>query len=76
MNERLYKAVEELEYYYDVDKVKPYSVYVWTKGNDEDDFGENVFDIYKNEIVYFNKGHRISEEVMPIIKRIQEELNE
>lgn len=76
MNERLYKAVEELEYYYDVDKVKPYSVYVWTKGNDEDDFGENVFDIYKNEIVYFNKGHRISEEVMPIIKRIQKELNE
>lgn len=76
MNERLREAIKELEYYYDVDKVKPYSVYVWTKGNDEDDFGENVFDIYKNEIVYFNKGHRISEEVMPIIKRIQKELNE
>lgn len=75
MNERLYKAVEELEYYYDVDKIKPYAVYVWTKGNDEDDFDENAFDIYKNEIVYLDKGHGIPKEVMPIIKRIQEELN-
>lgn len=68
--ERLYEVVKELEPYYDIDKVKSWAVYVWTKGND----GENVFDIQKDEIIFYDKEHKIPEEVIPIIKKIQQEL--
>lgn len=78
----LYKAVEEIEPYYDVDKVKPYSVYIWTKLSEKDylsgnwSYAENVFDIMKNEIVFYNKDHVIPDEVMPIIRNIQSKLRE
>lgn len=80
MDRDLYESIKEaakgLELYYDIDKIKSYSVYVWTKDEDEYDLGENVFDIMKNEIVFYNKEHKIPEEVMPIIRRIQQELIE
>lgn len=76
MTDKLREAITELELYYDIDKVKSYSIYVWTKGVNDDDFGENVFDIEKNEIIFYNKKHKILKEVMPIIKRIQKELIE
>lgn len=69
----LYKAVEEIRPYYDVDKTKPYSVYIWTKDTD-DSWGENVFDIMKDEIVFYNENHVIPDEVMPIIRNIQSKL--
>ena len=61
--------------YYDIDKVKPYSVYIWTKG-EENDFGENVFDIYVEEIVFYDKEHKIIEGALAIIKEIQSKLKE
>lgn len=78
----LYKAVEEIRPYYDIDKIKPYSVYIWTKVSEEDYqsddnfYGENVFDIMKDEIVFYNKDHVIPDEVMPIIRNIQSKLME
>ena len=77
--EELRQVVKEIEPYYDVDKTKSYSVYIWSKPKDEasdnvDDWGENVFDIMEDEIVYYVKDHVIPEEVMPIIKKIQEKL--
>ena len=74
----LHKAVDEIRPYYDVDKIKPYSVYIWTKDEVGDDglmiYGDNVFDITKDEIVFYNKDHVIPEEVMPIIRNIQSKL--
>lgn len=76
----LRQAVKEIEPYYDVDKIKPYSVYIWTKVSEEDYksddyfYGENIFDIMKDEIVFYNKDHVIPEEVMPIIRNIQSKL--
>ena len=76
----LRKAVKEIEPYYDVDKIKPYSVYIWTKVSEEDYqsddyfYGENVFDIMKDEIVFYNKNHVIPDEVVPIIQDIQSKL--
>lgn len=71
----LRQVVKEIEPYYDVDKVKPYSVYIWTKAkSDHYPFGDNVFDIMKDEIVFYDKNHVIPEEVMPIIRNIQSKL--
>lgn len=58
--------------YYDIDKIKSYSVYIWTKGKD----GKNVFDIDKDEIIFYVKGHKIIEEAKPIIEKIQLKLKE
>lgn len=74
----LHKAVDEIRPYYDVDKIKPYSVYIWTKDRTGDDgltiYGNNVFDITKDEIIFYNKDHVIPKEVMPIIRNIQSKL--
>ena len=76
--EELEKIVdEELSMYYEVDKIKWYSVYVWTK---ESYLGahdnENVFDIQMDEIVYYVKDHVVIEEAKPIIEKIQMKLQE
>ena len=72
----LYNELEEISKellsYYDVDKVKPYSVYVWTKG----EYGENVFDIQADEIVFYVEDHVIIKEAEPIIERIKLKLIE
>ena len=73
--DELYRLVQELKPYYNIDKVKPYSVYVWTKDT-ETDWGTNVFDIEKNEIVFYDKNHKIIEEAKPIIEKIQFKLRE
>lgn len=64
-------AVEKLKPYYDIDKVKHNAVCVWTKESDEALYTENVFDITKNEIIFFNKRHVIPDGAMPIIREIQ-----
>lgn len=79
---KLYKELvqiaNEIRQYYDIDKVKWYSVYIWTKASevDDDDWGENVFDIQENKIVFYVKDHVIIEEAKPIIKKIQAKLKE
>lgn len=76
--DNLYEELVEISHkirpYYDVDKVKSYSVYIWTKG--DLDNSENVFDIMPNEIVFYVKDHEIIEEAMPIIEEIQAKLRE
>ena len=66
----LVQAVDEIRPYYDVDKIKTWAVYIWTKETDEDT-GENVFDIEEDEVVFYNKEHIVPDEVIPIIKNIQ-----
>lgn len=78
--EELCQAVNEIIPYYDIDKIKPYSVYIWTKGNEDADvntneyWGENVFDIMEDEIVFYVEDHIIPEKVMPIIQNIQSKI--
>lgn len=83
MSEKYYELYEELVEiskeilrYYDIDKIKPFAVYIWTKPYDDNDDGENVFDIYDDEIVFYNKEHKIIEEALPIINSIQYKLKE
>ena len=71
----LVETVEPLRKYYDIDKTKTYAVYVWNKADSLDE-QENVFDIYSNDIVMFDKEHEIIEEAKPIIKKIQDKLKE
>lgn len=68
----LVQISNEIKLYYDIDKIKPYTVYIWTKGED----GVNVFDILADEIVFYVKNHILIEEVKPIIKKIQLKLKE
>ena len=73
--EELLEISKELLSYYDIDKVKTYSVYVWSK-EELDDFGENLFDIRANEIVFYSKEHKIIKDALPIIEKIQCKLQE
>lgn len=70
--DELIKISKGILKYYDIDKVKPYSVYIWTKGEN----GKNVFDICDNAIVFYVKDHKIIEEAQPIIEQIQLKLKE
>ena len=76
----LHKAVDQIRPYYDIDKIKQYSVYIWTKDRMGDDgliiYGDNVFDIQKDKIVFYDETHVIPDEVMPIIRNIQSKLME
>lgn len=69
--DKLFKIAREIEPWYDVDKVKDYAVYIWTK--DED--GENVFDILADKLVFYTQ-HEVIPDAIPIILRIQEQLKE
>lgn len=66
--EKINQKSKDLLPYYDVDKVKPYSIYVWTKGEN----GMNVFDIEEYEIYMYEENHEINPEALPIIKELQE----
>ena len=73
--EELVSIVNELRPYYDIDKIKPYSVYVWSKEKD-DDFGSNIFDIEADDITFYDTSHEIIEDALPIIEKIQYKLKE
>lgn len=73
--DELVSVSNKIRPYYDIDKVKPYSVYIWTKDK-ENDFGENVFDIEIEDIAFYDKKHKIIEDALPIIKEIQYKLKE
>ena len=71
----LCEIASEILPYYDIDKTKTYAVYIWNKADNLEDQW-NVFDIYSNEIVMYDKEHEIIEEAKPIIKKIQDKLKE
>jgi hypothetical protein len=79
LEENYYRLLDEirdicnnkLNTIYDIDKVKDYAVYVWTKGGG----GSNVFDIQADMIVYY-EDHDILEGAIPIILEIQKKLFE
>lgn len=73
--EELIVISNEILPYYDIDKIKPYSVYIWSK-EEPNDFGENLFDIEANRVVFYNEQHEIINDAMPIIKKIQYKLKE
>ena len=77
----LTEVVNEIRPYYDVDKIKSYSVYVWTKDNpnadnEDDKYGQNVFDICGDELIFYVEDHVIIEEAKPVIEKIQAKLRE
>ena len=71
----LYNELEQISKeilpYYDIDKIKPYSIYIWTKGEN----GENVFDILEDKIMFY-KEHTVIEEAKSIVEKIQLKLKE
>lgn len=81
MYDELWNLAHELRPWFDIDKVKGYSVYVWTKDDENDEenpFGENVFDIYANYLQFYQctKPWQLSNEAWSIIHKIQEKLKE
>lgn len=68
--ETLREKADKLRPYYDIDKVKAYGVYVWSK-EDENGDQENVFDICDDEIIFWTDDHTIIEEAKPIVDDIQ-----
>lgn len=80
MYDELWTLAHELNPWFDIDKVKPWSVYVWTKDCDDSDcpHGENVFDIYKDHLQFYYCAHawQMSDEAMLVIRKIQDKLRE
>jgi hypothetical protein len=73
--------VDEIRPYYDIGKIKPYSVYIWTKDNpnadnEDDTYGRNVFDICEDELIFYVENHVVIEGAKPIIEKIQVKLRE
>ncbi|WP_304576719.1 hypothetical protein [Romboutsia ilealis] len=75
MYEELVDVSNNLLLYYDIDKIKPYSVYVWSKEK-SDDIGENLFDIISDRVIFYNDRHIIIKDAIPIIEKIQYKLKE
>lgn len=75
MYDDLWKLAHELQPWFDIDKVKPYTVYVWTKGVVD---GENVFDICADKLQFYTctRPWELPNEAMSVIKKIQEKLKE
>ena len=82
---QLYKElsmiVDEIRPYYDIGKIKPYSVYIWTKDNpnadnEDDTYGQNEFDICGDELIFYVEDHVIIEDAKPVIEKIQAKLRE
>lgn len=83
--DELVLIANELRKYYDIDKIKPYSIYVWSK-NSTGDYGDNIFDITADKIVFYENlekfdGSNYDESIIvkesnPIIERIQLKLKE
>lgn len=69
---KLWEISQKLRPYYDIDKVKSWGVFVCSKV--DAGFGEDVFDILKDKIIFYNKEKAISEEAKSIIKEIQDQL--
>lgn len=78
MYKELWELAHELQPWFDIDKVKPYSVYVWTRDSEDPDLGENVFDICSDCLQFYHctKPWSLPNEAMVIIKKIQEKLKE
>ena len=77
----LTEIVDGIRPYYDVDKIKDYSVYIWTKDNpnadsEDDRYGQNVFDICEDELIFYVEDHVVIEEAKQIIEKIQAKLRE
>lgn len=82
----LYKELRDLAHqldpWFDIDKIKSYAVYVWTKETNPDDpehpFGENVFDILDDRIQFYRCDNcwSLPCEAIVIIVKIQEKLQE
>lgn len=70
----LCESVIELKPYYDIDKIKPYSVYVWSKTDSAEDWGVNLFDICEDKIIYYVDRYTIPDEVVPIIEKVQQKV--
>lgn len=55
--------------YYSIDKIKPFAIYVC------DNNGNDIFDILKNNIIYYDKSLEINKKVKKIIPKIQKLLD-
>lgn len=71
---KLVELVKPLYRWYDIDKVKSYGVFVWTKNALENE-GWNVFDINDNGIYFYNEKEYnecdIPVGAFPVIREIQ-----
>lgn len=66
----------EITEWYDIDKTKPYGVYIWDKKRDY-----NQFDIYESELIFYKDcmgeyDYHIIEDAKPTINKIQNKLKE
>ena len=74
--DELWTIAHEENPWFDVDKVKYYVVYIWTKPGNEPYSDTNVFDVFADEIGYYVDRYVIPKDAWPYIRRIQAKLRE
>lgn len=71
----LTQVVHELDKWYDIGKVRWYMVDVYTKGHDsKPPYSDSIFDIFEDEIKYYDDVYVMPSEVAPIVFRIQDQM--
>lgn len=74
--DELWEVAHEPNPWYDVDKVKDWGVYIWTKPGDDKFSDRNVFDICFDGITYYVDGYIIPDDAWPYINRVLAKLKE
>lgn len=72
--DKLYEISQKLRPFYDIDKVKSWGVFCFSKV--EEGFGDDTFDILEDKLIFYNgyKYEDIPKEALPIIKDIQNQI--
>ena len=76
--DELKEIAGELKCYYIVNNVKPYAVYVYATASQKSNWpwGDDLFDILPEKIIYHDEEHKILDEAFPIVQKIQAKLCE
>ena len=75
MINELTRIAHGLDPWYDVGKISWYAVYAYEKSDEsEPTYSNNLFDIFDDEIEYYDDNHIIPKEAMRVILSIQDQM--
>ena len=75
LRNELFNIANELERWYDIGRVSWYMVEVYSKGHSpESGYDDNIFDIFDDEIAYYDDDISIPSDAMRVVLKVQEQM--
>ena len=75
LRNELIDIADELEKWYDIGRVSWYMVEVYFKGHSpESGYDGNIFDIFDDEIAYYDDSISIPSDAMRVVLKVQEQM--